>query len=82
MAEPPTKVTSLEDVQLWIAAHDAVEGPRLKAQKDWNKEVEKEFMTFRTRLSALERRVLAMAAAAAAFGGFFGQFLAPAFRGG
>ena len=75
------KLDDCEDVRAWAHRHQAEVGVEWNQQHLWNRRVEKQLHELTRRITALEKRVVGLAALAAGAGGVIGQVLAAWWRG-
>jgi len=72
--QPEDMEKELEAIKLWVAEHDG----RIEAwwvnQRSWNEKVEERLSDLTIRLSAVEKRMMWFAGAAAATGGWLGSY--------
>ena len=71
----PEKVSNLEDVIHWIQDHDGRIDAYWEQQHKWNARIETQMGEVYTRLTAIEKRVVFFAGAAAAAGALIGNFV-------
>jgi hypothetical protein len=75
MPTPTPRLTDLEDVKQWIAAHDARCETLWAHQRAYNVRVENLVTKIGLRVSALELKVMFWAGVAACGGGIIGTFI-------
>ena len=80
------RIENLEDVKLWISAHDGRIDAWWSTQHKWNDKIEAAISGLVSRMTALEKRVMLISGASAAFGSILGAiagvFLKSLFSGG
>lgn len=64
---------NLEDVKMWIAAHDGRISAYWEAQFKLNQDIKDDISNLRTRVSSLERKVIYICAIASASGAGIGN---------
>jgi len=74
-------MTSIEDLeakvaamQLWVAEHDGRIEAWWEAQREWNAKMETQVIGLTQRLTAVEKRMMWWAGAAAGAGGWIGSY--------
>ena len=71
----PERIETLHDVKMWIAEHDGRIEAWWDAQREHNRECDAQLLSLERRFTALEKRVVWFAGAAAGLGAVLGPFL-------
>jgi hypothetical protein len=67
------RIETIEDVRTWIAEHDGRNNAYWRQQHEWNGIADKKFSETDKRITAVEKRVIFWAGAAATLGALIGS---------
>ena len=81
MPRQTPRLDDIEDIKQWIAGHDARCEESWCHQRSWNEKMDDRVDGVGQRVSAIERKVMFWAGAAAAGGGLVGTIVAKVFAG-